>query len=122
MAEDRNNSGIGWFVAGIGLGALLGIIYAPMSGRETRENLARGAREGSEYLRARAREAAEQVGTVVERSKGQVADMVGRGRERWDEIVERGQDYVSDKSTRVGAAVDAGREAYRSATTEQQSS
>ena len=43
--------GVAWFLAGLGVGALIGILYAPKSGRETREDLAQGAREGSEYLR-----------------------------------------------------------------------
>jgi len=118
MSEDRSFSGMGWFVAGIGLGALVGILYAPKSGEETREELAFRAREGSDYLRARAREAADKVGTVAERSKAQVGEMVDRGRERWSGIVERGQEFVADRTTRVGAAVEAGREAYQAATTE----
>ena len=36
-----------------GIGALVGILYAPKAGRETREDIATGAREGTEYLKAR---------------------------------------------------------------------
>jgi gas vesicle protein len=116
MAEDKGYSVLGWFVAGVGLGALVGILFAPKSGRETREDLITGAREGSEYLRNKARDAAEQVSTVVERSKVQVGELYEKGREHWDDLVDRGRGYVSDKATRVGAAVDAGREAYYSTT------
>lgn len=116
MAEDRNYSTLGWFVAGVGLGALVGILFAPKSGRETREDLITGAREGSEYLREKARVAAEQVGSVVERSKAQAAELYEKGRDQWGDLLDRGKDYVSEKATRVGAAVDAGREAYYSST------
>ena len=121
MAEDNKVQGLAWFLAGLGVGALVGILYAPKSGRETREDLATGAREGTEYLRARTRQAVEQVGTLVEKSKEQMNEYVERGREavdrgraQWEELVERGKSLVGDQTGRVAAAVDAGREAYRS--------
>ena len=48
MAEDNKINGLAWFVAGLGVGALVGILYAPKAGRETREDLINGAREGTE--------------------------------------------------------------------------
>ena len=122
MAEDSKVQGLAWFLAGLGVGALVGILYAPKSGRETREDLAQGAREGTEYLRTRTRQAAEQVGTLVDKGKEHVGEYVDRGREavdrgraQWEEFVERGKGLVNDQSSRVVAAVEAGREAYRSA-------
>jgi len=35
--------GFGWFLAGLGLGALVGVLYAPKSGKETREDIVAGA-------------------------------------------------------------------------------
>ena len=61
MSEDTGRGqgvGVAWFLAGLGVGALVGILYAPKSGRETREDLAQRGREGSEYLRNRTRQAA----------------------------------------------------------------
>jgi gas vesicle protein len=122
MAEDTKAYGLAWFLAGLGVGALVGILYAPKSGRETREGLVTGAREGTEFLRERTRQAAEQVGTLVEKSKEHMGDYVERGRDvvdrgraQWEEFVERGKTLVSDQSTRVTAAVDAGRQAYKTA-------
>ena len=121
MADESKVQGLAWFLAGLGVGALVGILYAPKSGRETRDDIAQGAREGTEYLRAKSRQAAEQMGQIVEKSKEQMGEYVERGREavdrgraQWEEFVERGKSLVSDQSTRVSAAVDAGREAYRS--------
>ena len=104
MAEDSKGQGLAWLVAGLGIGALVGILYAPKSGRETREDIANGAREGTEYLRTRTKRAVEQVGTLVDKGKEQVGN-----------YVERGRSLVDDKSNRVAAAVEAGREAYRTA-------
>jgi gas vesicle protein len=118
MTEENKINGLAWFVAGLGVGALVGILYAPKSGRETREDLVNGAREGTEYLRARTRQAAEQMGDLVDKSKEQVSEYVERGREvvdrgraQWEEFVERGKNLVSEQTGRVTAAVDAGRQA-----------
>jgi gas vesicle protein len=125
MADDSRAQGLAWFLAGLGVGALVGILYAPKSGRETREDIAQGAREGTEYLRAKGKQAARQVGTLVDKGKEQLGDYVDRGREavdrgraQWEEFVERGKSLVGDQTNRVAAAVEAGREAYRSASTE----
>jgi len=118
--ETGKGQGVAWFLAGLGVGALIGVLYAPKSGRETREDIAQGAREGGEYLRARSRQAAEQMGQYVDKGKEQVNQYMGRGREivdrgraQWEDFVERGKNVVSDQKSRVGAAVEAGREAYQ---------
>jgi len=124
MAEDSKSYGLAWFLAGIGVGALVGILYAPKSGRETREDIAQGAREGTEYLRARSRQAAEEVSALVDKGKthmGEYVDrsreVIDRGRSQWEEFVQRGKNLVTEHSGRVSAAVDAGRQAYQNAST-----
>jgi gas vesicle protein len=118
--ETQSSSGFSWFLAGLGIGALIGVLYAPKAGKETREDLAASAREGSEYLRQRSREAADQINQIVDRSKAQVSEYVDRGKEnidrsraQWDDFVAQGRQFVSDQSEKVSAAVDAGKEAYR---------
>ncbi len=81
MAEESKSYGLAWFLAGLGVGALVGILYAPKSGRETREDIASGASEGTEYLRARTRQAAEEVSAIVDKGKEQVT-RVRRARQR----------------------------------------
>jgi hypothetical protein len=58
------------------------------------------------------------VNAFVDRGKEQVGEYVDRGRAQWEEFVERGKNLVADQSTRVTAAVDAGRQAYKSASGE----
>lgn len=126
MAEENGGvQGFAWFVAGLSVGALIGVLYAPKSGRETREDLAQKTREGKEYIRVRSRQAADQVGTMVDKGREQVNQYVDRGRDvmdkgraQWEDFVERGKKVVGDQSSRVSAAVDAGREAYRSKSAE----
>jgi gas vesicle protein len=124
MAEDNNVSSINsvaWFIAGLGVGALVGILYAPKSGRETREDLVNSAKEGADYARERGRQAADYANDLYGKSKDYAAgyadrgrEYYERGREQWGDFVERGKNLVNEQSTRVTAAVQAGREAYKS--------
>ncbi|HEX4068084.1 MAG TPA: YtxH domain-containing protein [Acidobacteriaceae bacterium] len=121
MSEEKSSSGFSWFLAGLGLGALIGVLYAPKPGRETREELLSSAREGTEYLKQRSRDAADQVGDLVDRSKTQVNDYVDRGKEyvergraQWDEFVNQSRQFVNEQGGKVSAAVEAGRQAYQS--------
>ena len=97
--SDDNNSSIGWFLAGLGLGAAVGILYAPKAGRETRETLLHSADEGREFLVSRSRDARESVKEYVDKGK----DMVGKHREQ------------------INSAIDAGRQAYREVTADKKS-
>jgi gas vesicle protein len=94
--SDHDCSSFGWFLAGLGLGAVVGVLYAPRSGSETREALRSRAEEGREYVRGRAREAREQA----------------------SEWVDRGRDVVNQQKDQFRAAYEAGRQAYQEATTE----
>lgn len=109
------SSGFSWFLAGLGIGALVGVLYAPKSGRETREELISSARDGSEYLKTRSREAAAQFNDYTERGRTRMNEYVDRGRTQWDDFVKQGRDYVQEKSNKVSAAVQAGKDAYATA-------
>ena len=88
---DNAGSKVSYFLVGLGIGALVGILFAPKSGQETREYLSGKAEEGREYAQRKARELRERAEELMERSK----EMVGRQKEQ------------------LSAAVDAGREAYQ---------
>ena len=94
--SDRDGNSFVWFLAGLGLGALAGVLYAPRSGSETREALRARADEGREYVRNRAREARDQAN-------------------QW---ADKGREVVSQQKEQFRAAYEAGRQAYHEATTE----
>ena len=94
--SDRDGNSFGWFLAGLGLGAVVGVLYAPRSGSETREVLRARAEEGREYMKTRAREAKDQA----------------------SEWVDRGRDVVSQQKEQFRAAYEAGRQAYHETTSE----
>lgn len=90
---DNDSSSIGWFLAGLGLGALVGVLYAPKSGKETRDTILQSANESRDYLTNRSQE-----------FKGQV-----------DQWVQKGKETIHRSKDQISSAVDAGRQAYREA-------
>ena len=74
----RDNNGFGWFLAGLGLGALVGVLYAPKSGRETRQSLMDAAEEGRDFVVTKGRQARDQVGQYSERGKEVLASSLFR--------------------------------------------
>ncbi len=96
--SDSNSNSFLWFLAGLGVGAVVGVMYAPRSGNETREALRSKAEEGRDFVRQRARQA-----------RSQATDRVDRGR-----------DVLNQQKDQFRAAYDAGRQAYHEATAEDQ--
>ncbi len=89
--SDNAGSKVSIFLVGLGIGALVGILFAPKSGEETREFLANKADEGREYAQKKAREL----------------------RERAEDLIERSKEVVSRQKEAVSSAVEAGKEAYK---------
>src|SRR3984957_19532657 len=88
--ENNIASKITYLSVGIGIGALVTILFAPKSGEETREYLAQKAEEGKEYTRSQAREL----------------------RERAEDVVERGKQAAARQNQSINAAFEAGKETY----------
>jgi gas vesicle protein len=90
MAE-KIDSKVSYFLVGLGVGSLIGILFAPKSGEETREYLSQKVNEGSEYAQKKVREL----------------------RVHAEDLVERGKEVVSQEKEKIAAAVDVGRETYQ---------
>lgn len=89
--SDNAASKVSFFVVGLGVGALIGILFAPKSGEETRDYLSSKAEEGRDYAQKKAREL----------------------RERAEDLIERSKEIMSRQKDAVTSAVDAGRETYK---------
>jgi gas vesicle protein len=91
IMADNVGSKVTYFLVGLGVGALAGILFAPKSGEETRDFLAKKADEGKDYAQKKAREL----------------------RERADELIERSKEVAGRQKDSITAAVEGAREAYR---------
>lgn len=90
MAENVGAK-ISYFIVGLGIGTLVGILFAPKSGEETREFLTQKADEGREYAQKKAREL----------------------RERAEDLIERSKEIINREKGSISAAVEAGKETYQ---------
>ncbi len=79
------------FLGGAVAGVVAGLLLAPKSGEETRQDLKRYARRAEEEVLEKAKEA----------------------RAALDETIERGKHFIAEKAADVEAAVKAGREAVK---------
>ena len=48
--EEQGSAGLGWFLAGVIIGASVAILYAPKTGKDTREFLTEKAQAGKEAV------------------------------------------------------------------------
>jgi gas vesicle protein len=89
--SENVGSKVSFFLVGLGIGALVGILFAPKSGEETRDYLSSKAEEGRDYAQKKAREL----------------------RERAEDLIERSKEILSKQKDAISSAVEAGKETYR---------
>jgi gas vesicle protein len=89
--SDNVGSRVSFFLVGLGIGALVGILFAPKSGEETREYLSSKAEEGRDFAQKKAREL----------------------RERAEDLIERSKEIMARQKEAISTAVDAGKETYK---------
>lgn len=80
-----------FFLAGMGIGAILALLFAPRSGEETREYIRERSQEGRDYV------------------KKQAHDLRGRA----EEFAEKGKEVAERQRESLEAALEAGKRAYR---------
>src|SRR5208282_6727651 len=66
---EKIHSTAGYFFAGLAIGSLVGIVFAPKSGEGTREFLSKKLKEGSKRARKMGRELSERTEDLVDRGK-----------------------------------------------------
>lgn len=97
------------FLLGGLTGAALAVLFAPRSGRETRDMLQERIREGAEKGRDLRDRYAERGRDLRDRAVERGREFVGEA----NEAIDRGRGAVSSQRERITAAVEAGRQAYR---------
>jgi gas vesicle protein len=83
MAEHEEGGKLGWFVAGAILGGAVALLYAPKSGKETREFINKKTSQGKEALAETSKEVLDKGREIYDKGKqiaDDAADLFERGR------------------------------------------
>lgn len=95
MAENETNdygaTHFAYFLAGLGFGAVIALLFAPRSGEETRDMIGAKANQGRDYVSTKGKEMREQAGQMVDKAR----------------------DLVAQQKEQLSAALEAGKSAYQ---------
>ena len=103
--NNNNNGGgdkLAFFLAGAGIGAVLALLFAPKSGRETRELIARTATDSRDYINNKVSEGKQ----IVEQKSRRFSD-------DFTSFVDKSKEAVQRQKEQLTAAFEAGKAAYR---------
>jgi gas vesicle protein len=98
-----------WFMAGLGVGAVTALLFAPRTGKETRKILVRAAERGREYVEDQADAVRDRAGAVRDRA----TDLAGDLRDRSRDLYERGRDLAKDVGEDAATLLDRGKKIVR---------
>jgi gas vesicle protein len=102
MGESTGGDKFLWLVTGAGIGAVLALLFAPKSGRETRELIARTATDGRDFLTNKVSEGRQYV--------NETGRKVG---DDFSSFVDKSKEALQRQKEQLTAAFEAGKAAYR---------
>jgi gas vesicle protein len=79
----RVSSGIPIFLAGLASGVVLGVLFAPAAGEETRSQIADRARQGYDTAKSKGEEIGRRAQEAVNRGKDEVNNAVNTAKEEY---------------------------------------
>ena len=100
IVDGNDSSGLSAFILGAAIGAGLALIFAPQSGVETRQSIKRGAKKAGE---------------ATKRAGVKVTDAFAQAKADLESRIDSAKSSIDLKKVQVSRAVDAGREAARTA-------
>jgi gas vesicle protein len=87
---------VAYFVAGVGIGAAIALLFAPQTGEETRKQIAAKTQEGKDYVTSKGREIAKHAEELVEQGK----ELVTKQKARLAEVLESGKQAARESFAR----------------------
>jgi len=119
MSENNSDLLKGLFIGGL-IGVVLGVLYAPKSGRETREDIARTTEDLLSRGKEEYEKALEKSKAAYEAAVKRLKDLELSAKEKVHEVegkvtelAQHGSETIQDNKNRLKKAIDAGVEAYR---------
>ena len=85
-----------YFVAGVGIGAAIALLFAPQSGEETRKQIAEKAQEGKDFVASKGREIRKQAEDIVDQGK----ELVSKQKARLADVLESGKQAARETFAR----------------------
>lgn len=117
---DREMDWIKGLLVGGLIGAAIGLLFAPKSGRETREDIARKtdellAKAKQEYEKAaeKSKAAYEEAAARLKAAEGVAREKVGELEGKVGQLAHQGADVLQENKSRLKKALEAGVETYR---------
>jgi gas vesicle protein len=104
MSDNNNGAGdkIVFFMAGAGIGAVLALLFAPKSGRETRDMISRTATDSREFITNKVSEGRQ----IVQDKSRNIGD-------DFTTFIDKSKEAVQRQKEQLTAAFEAGKAAYR---------
>lgn len=96
MSRINGRVALGAFIGGVGLGVVISLLFAPQSGEETRDLIAKKARKAGNLVG----DTVVSVGEAVDDIRSQVAGTVQEAKDRMQEAVEAGKRVYRDEVSR----------------------
>ena len=104
-------SGLLLFLLGAASGAIVALLCAPASGRESRQYIGRRAREAREQAAA----AASRARDIMQQGTDAMVPSLDQWRSRMNSVIDQGRDVIDHGTETVSVAIEQGREAYQRA-------
>jgi gas vesicle protein len=102
-----------YFIMGGSIGAVVALLFAPKSGFELRGDIADATRKSIDRTRETAAQVGTRVGEVYENTVDRANELYSSAAGRATDVVDSARDVANRKKDQLGAAIEAGKQAYR---------
>jgi gas vesicle protein len=96
MADCSVGTRISYFIAGLGIGTVVALLFAPQTGEKTRRQIADKAQDGKDFVASKGREIRKQAEDIVDQGK----DLVNKQKARLADVLESGKQAARETFAR----------------------
>lgn len=96
MADCSVGTKISYFIAGLGIGTVVALLFAPQTGEKTRRQIADKAQDGKDFVTSKGREFRKQAEDIVDQGK----DLVNKQKARLADVLESGKQAARETFAR----------------------
>lgn len=113
MSDNNSGDKFLYFLVGASVGAVFALLFAPKSGRETRDLLARTATDSRDFISTKVNDGREFISTKVNEGRQIVEERGRRFGDDFTSFVDKSKEAVQRQKEQLTAAFEAGKAAYR---------